>query len=79
MKDKVFILLFVTTKSAGNKRKGDFIWFAHSQRFNKFDSSMRAWLTSSLLCIVPYATGESPDYWAIEDAAAMAKKTKQDG
>ncbi len=28
--------LFVKIETEGNKRKGNFIWFAHSQGFNNF-------------------------------------------
>ncbi len=56
-----------------NKRKGNFIWFAHSQRFHNLEFSMRACLTSLFICFVGSAKGESPDYWAVEDAEAREK------
>ena len=70
MKGNVFILLFVTGEPKGNKRKGGFIWFAHSEGFSNFEYGMRTILASSLVYFSCAVIGKSPDYWAIEDAKA---------
>ena len=73
MEESVFIPLFVKGDAKGNKRKKIFIWFAQRQGLNNFDCSMRTGLASIPLFILSIATGESTDYWAIEDAEARKK------
>ena len=69
----VFIPLFVKIEPERNKRKGVFIWFARNLGFHNFDPSMRTHLSFFLSCLVASAADKSPDYWAIENAAAREK------
>ena len=63
----------MTGEPERNKRKGVFIWFARNLGFHNFDPSMRTALAFFFPCLVASATNKSPDYWAIENAAAREK------
>jgi len=65
--------IFVNGEAKRNKRKGNFIWFAHSRGFSNFEYGMRTILASSLVCIATCVIAKSPDYWAVEDATVREK------